>query len=76
MHIIIYKTDVATQTQASTLYPLLNALPPVQQYNFDLEDCDHILRVVSTEAETHAVCQLLNTQGFNCETMEAFVYQP
>ena len=76
MHIIIFKTDVATQTQASTLYPLLKALPPVQQYNFDLEDCDRILRIVSTEPETRAVCQVLKTQGFNCEKMEALVYQP
>lgn len=76
MHIIIFKTDVATQTQARNLHPLLTALPPVQQHNFDLEDCDRILRVVSTDPESHGVCQVLQKEGFNCETMEAFYYQP
>ncbi|HEY0177172.1 MAG TPA: hypothetical protein VGC08_12390 [Pedobacter sp.] len=74
MHLIIFKTNVVTREQACSLLVLLNALPPVTQCNFDLEDCDSILRIVSTDLETQLICQLLQTEGFHCEALESFVY--
>jgi len=74
MHLIIFKTSVSTQKQALKLQPLINKLPLVLDYNFDLEDCDHILRIVSTDLQPQVICELLHTAGFNCETMESFIY--
>ena len=74
MHLIIFKTDVATQEQVKKLQSLLNALPVVTQCNFDLDDCDSILRIVITDLQPKIVCQLLHTEGFHCEPMESFVY--
>jgi len=73
MHIIIFKTSVITQGQVARLQPLITSLPVVSQCNFDLEDCDNILRVVSTDLQPQLVCGLLQTEGFSCETMESFV---
>jgi len=73
MHIIIFKTSVITQGQVARLQPLITSLTIVSQCNFDLEDCDHILRVVSTDLQPQLVCRLLQTEGFCCETMESFV---
>jgi len=73
MHIIIFKTNVGTQPQVAKLQTLITALPVVSHCNFDLEDCDNILRVVSTELQPQLVCRLLQTEGFSCETMESFV---
>lgn len=74
MHLIIFKTSVATQQQALQLKPLLNALPLIREHNFDLEDCDSILRIVSTDLQPHLICDLLQTEGYICETMESFIY--
>jgi cell fate (sporulation/competence/biofilm development) regulator YmcA (YheA/YmcA/DUF963 family) len=74
MHLIIFKTSVATQKQVGKLQSLLNALPLITECNFDLDDCDNILRVISTDLQPQVICQLLRTEGFGCETMESFIY--
>jgi len=74
MHLIIFKTSVDTPIQAGRLKPLLNAMPPITECSFDLEDCDRILRIVTKDLQPQVICQLLETQGFNCEPMETFVY--
>ena len=74
MHLIIFKTSVATREQALKLQPLLNKMPLITEHNFDLDDCDCILRIVSTELRPQAICELLNKQGFNCEALESFIY--
>jgi hypothetical protein len=75
MHLIIFKTSVEKQKHVEKLLLSLKALPPVTQCNFDLDDCDNILRVVSTDLQPQIICQLLNDKGFNCETMESFIYE-
>ncbi|SEB21088.1 hypothetical protein [Pedobacter hartonius] len=74
MHLIIFKTSVDKQKHVGKLLSLLKALPPVTQCNFDLDDCDNILRVVSTDLQPQLICELLKTEGFHCEPMESFVY--
>lgn len=74
MHLIIFKTSVATQKQVMKLHPLLSTLPLITQYNFDLDDCDNILRIVSTDLQPQVICQLLLTEGFHCEPLESFIY--
>ncbi|WP_442591994.1 hypothetical protein ACSBL2_12275 [Pedobacter sp. AW31-3R] len=74
MHIIIFKTSVATLQQVRKIQLLFNRLPLIIQSNFDLEDSDRILRIVSKELQPQAICNLLQTEGFNCETLESFAY--
>ncbi|CAM4419020.1 hypothetical protein SAMN06265348_12218 [Pedobacter westerhofensis] len=74
MHLIIFKTSVVTQKQVLQLKPLLKALPLIAEHNFDLDDCDNILRIVSTELKPHIICDLLNTEGYSCEPLEHFIY--
>ena len=74
MHLTIYKTSVATNKQVQQIKTLLNNLPVVTQWNFDLDDCDNILRIISKELQPQVICQLLQTEGFNCEPLESFIY--
>lgn len=74
MYLIIFKTSVATQKQVQQLLSLLSKLPLITQCNFDLDDCDNILRIVSTDLQSQTICQLLHTEGFSCEPMESFIY--
>jgi len=75
MHLTVFKTNVVTLQQAGNLQPMISALPPITHCNFDLDDCDNILRIISTDLEPQLVCDLLQQQGFNCEPMESFIYR-
>lgn len=39
------------------------------QWNFDLEDCDHILRIESKRAIGHLIINLLHENGFECQEL-------
>ncbi|WP_276168146.1 hypothetical protein [Zobellia alginiliquefaciens] len=69
MTVLVFKTSVLKSKQVRRLKPLLNGLvEPEGRWNFDLEDCDNILRV-----ETHQhpidVASVLKNQGFVCEEL-------
>ncbi|MEO7211650.1 hypothetical protein [Mucilaginibacter sp.] len=70
MDVLIFKTSVATQGQASRLQPLLGALADIKQYTFDLEDCDRVLRIVSSRIEPQTINHILRIAGFSCEELK------
>jgi hypothetical protein len=65
----VFKTDVHEQKQVA----LLNALSarfPMLKINFDLEDCDRILRVEGADISTDKIMGLLHIHGHMCEVLE------
>jgi hypothetical protein len=68
--IYIFKTSVKTKNQVKGLKPHIDTILPNQKWNFDLEDCDKILRVESEENIASKIKNLLNTQRFHCEELE------
>jgi hypothetical protein len=62
----VFKTSVISEKQVRQVEPFLKTLMSNEEWNFDLEDCDKILRV-ETEKVTHeTVIALLKSQGFEC----------
>jgi hypothetical protein len=45
----VFKTDVTGKRQALLVLDQINVLFPHYQVNFDLQDCDRILRIQSNE---------------------------
>lgn len=70
MDVLVFKTSVATPLQVSRVQPLLAAMADIKQYNFDLEDCDKVLRVVSSRIEPATINHLLHVAGFACEELQ------
>jgi hypothetical protein len=70
MDVLIFKTNVATPLQAGKVRPLLTALADIRQYNFDLEDCDKVLRIVSSNIEPQTINHILHMAGFKCEELQ------
>jgi hypothetical protein len=68
--IYVFKTSVNTQDQLKKLEPHINRLLPDEKWNFDLDDCDRILRIDSEENIAGRVIDLLNIHKFNCEELE------
>lgn len=66
----IFKTDAKEATKANEILMLLYTQFPGADINFDLHDCDNILRVVYHKEITAEVIEVLNKKGYNCEVLE------
>ena len=69
MEILVFKTSVQNHDSVNQLAPLLNGLAGCGKWNFALDDCDRILRIVSASVQPQQAIQLLSFQGFSCEEL-------
>jgi len=70
MDVLIFTTSVSEPEQISKVQPLLTSVPTIEDWNFDLEDCDNILRVVSSDVSPRYIESLLHNAGFLCTELE------
>lgn len=66
----VFKTDVQKVWQAEKIIGVLRQLFPGSRINFDLEDCDKILRVEGKNICLEKIKALLNGSGFLCTVLE------
>lgn len=67
----VFKTNVNTEEDAKSLLDQIHSSYPSYKANFDLDDCDHILRVEvngDSVADFYLI-QLLGSFGFYAETL-------
>lgn len=65
--ILVFKTSVNSREEVVKLQPLLNSLVlPLGSWNFDLEDCDRILRVETNSIDPDSLIHVMERQGYNC----------
>ena len=69
MHIESYKTDVTTKEDASFIVVLLQFIISDCVMNFELEDCNHILRIETNRDIKEMVYGVFNKQGFYCQKL-------
>ena len=68
--VLVFKTSVNTTDQVDALRPLLDHTLGGGEWNFDLEDRDHILRVESGTAGRERIKALLAGYGHSCVELE------
>jgi hypothetical protein len=68
--IYVFKTSVMTQKAVKKLTTKFNTFIPNSKWNFDLEDCDKILRVESREVTAKQIIDFLNQYKFECLELE------
>ena len=66
----VFKTNVDHPAAAQGLLCKLSELLPEHRINFDLEDCDRILRVEGTAVPIHYIVDILTGQGFTCQELD------
>ena len=64
--IAVFKTNVLTKKDARELIKKLEEQFPTGLINFDLQDCDKILRADTSENPASIIIQTLNKHGFSC----------
>lgn len=68
--IYVFRTNVQAESQVLKLKPHLDKILPKGKWNFDLEDCDKILRIDNMENIVSIIIDLLKTYKFICEELE------
>lgn len=67
--IFVFKTSVKNKIQEKKLKSQIDKVLPKAKWNFDLEDCDNILRIESEENIVEKITTLLKTHNFDCEEL-------
>jgi predicted RNA binding protein with dsRBD fold (UPF0201 family) len=65
----VFKTNVQQTELATQLASALSQRFPFLKINFDLEDCDKILRIEGGQVCVETVIKLLSSQGYECEVL-------
>jgi hypothetical protein len=69
-NVLVFKTSVTNNEEIYKLQPVLNKIMKHNDFwNFDLEDCDNILRVETSHLKPESVLGLFGMYGFYCEEL-------
>ncbi|MCI0449247.1 MAG: hypothetical protein L0Y79_05585 [Chlorobi bacterium] len=66
----VFKTNIQDKSTASKVLEDLYRHFPGYKINFDLEDCDKILRIENEKVVPGEVLKILNHNGYFCEVLE------
>ncbi len=66
----VFKTNVQKKAQSKMLLGVLYKVFPSFKINFDLSDCDKVLRVEGDNLETLKIILLVKEYGFRCEVLD------
>lgn len=66
----VFKTNVLEDNEAKELIAKLSTHFPGFKINFDLQDCDKILRVEGKQIPPEEIIKLINTQGYQCRLLD------
>ena len=68
--IFVFKTSVKSKQQVKRLQSHFNNVVLDGKWNFDLDDCDKILRVESETDIGFQILDFLTSSGFHCTELE------
>jgi hypothetical protein len=66
----VFKTNVKKKIQSKLLLRILSKTSPSFVINFDLSDCDKVMRVEGEYLEASRIMIVLKDNGFRCEVLE------
>ncbi len=66
----VFKTNITDRASAALILEGLHNKIPNAKINFDLEDCDNILRVEDDHVSIQPIIELFQSQGFYCKVLE------
>jgi hypothetical protein len=66
----VFKTNVEERYESRRVVQTLREHFPNGQINFDLEDCDRILRLEDRTVINETVIRIVNACGYSCEALD------
>jgi hypothetical protein len=65
----IFRTNVTPPELAEQLTSALRERFPFAKINFDLDDCDKVLRIEGHQICAKTIVELVTARGFECEVL-------
>lgn len=69
MTVYVFKTSVKTKKQVKNIAYHLNSVAQITKWNFDLQDCDKILRVEAKNMDSRQICELMQSLEYHCSEL-------
>ena len=69
-NIFIFKTNIQTEFDKLRIKNVLDASQKVLKWNIDLDDADHVLRIVSDSLSPEQIISVIDYVGFECSELE------
>ena len=66
----VFKTNVQEFSEAQKLIGFLQKHIPDSKINFDLDDCDKVLRVEGKNFRIEKIMHLVSEKGFVCKVLD------
>ena len=66
----VFKTNVFDKAESKMLLSVLSETFPSCKMNFDLSDCDKVLRVEGEDLEAPTIIVLIKEHGFMCDLLD------
>ncbi len=66
----VFKTNVCEVKKSNIIFQKLRKHFPENKINFDLEDCDKILRVEGNNIFSEKIIEILKEEGHFCEILD------
>jgi hypothetical protein len=66
----VFKTNIQQRRQAKLLLGILEKRFPLFRINFDLEDCDKILRIEGENIPQEKIAELVKENGYQCNVLD------
>ncbi|MEN2415416.1 hypothetical protein [Flavobacterium mesophilum] len=70
MIVEVFKTNVQKEADKNYVVAVIQSQFPNYKINFDLEDCDKILRVEGVDVEFDNIIDYVNCLGYTCVRLE------
>jgi len=71
LHMVeVFRTNIRRKRQAKTVMDILSKQFPLFRINFDLEDCDNILRVEGENICPESIAELVAENGYECNVLD------
>jgi len=70
MVVEVFKTNVQKEADKNYVIAVIQSQFPDYKINFDLEDCDKILRVEGAKLEPKNIIDYVNCLGYICVALE------
>lgn len=70
MMVLLFKTNIQNQRMVDCLSPVFQNKEYIKEWSVDIEDNDHILRIVSEQLiSEYEVIRMVNNIGIACEVL-------
>jgi hypothetical protein len=66
----VFKTNIEEEELAKQLRLKLLVHFPHCKINFDLQDCDNILRVEGKQIASEEIIEVINVHGYRCQVLQ------